>query len=97
MRAAASAPGDAVAVRKVIMDCTIQGCPGKYEGQYIVHTSRHNERIIVIDNVPAEVCDTCGDTLLSSIATRRIDEMLSDGSRPTGVVPLYDFMDQLSE
>ncbi len=81
-----------ISVGEVNMDCTIQGCTGKYEGQYIVHTSRHMERIIVIDNVPAEVCDTCGDTLMSSIATQRIDEMLSNGSRPTGVVPLYDFM-----
>ncbi len=76
------------------MDCTIQGCSGKYEEQYIVHTARHNERIVVVDNVPAEVCDTCGDTLLSSIAMQRIDEILSDGSRATGVVPLYDFLAQ---
>lgn len=76
------------------MDCTIQGCSGKYEEQYIVHTARHNERIVVVDNVPAEVCDTCSDTLLSSIAMQRIDEILSDGSRATGVVPLYDFLAQ---
>ncbi len=76
------------------MDCTIEGCPGTYEQQYIVHTTRHNERIIVFDNVPAEVCDNCGDTLLSSIAAQRIDELLSNDSRPTGVVPLYDFMAQ---
>lgn len=85
---------NAIPARKVTMDCTIQGCLGKYEAQYIVHTSRHRERIIVVDNVPGEVCDTCGDTLLSSVAMRRIDEMLSSGSRPTGVVPLYDFMAQ---
>ena len=77
------------------MDCTIQGCSGKYEEQYIVHTTRHNERVVVVDNVPAEVCDACGDTLLSSIAMRRIDAILSDdGAKPTGVVPLYDFLAQ---
>lgn len=77
------------------MDCTIQGCEGTYEEQYIVHTTRHNDRLVVFDNVPAEVCGACGDTLLSSIAMRRIDAMLNDdGSRPTGVVPLYDFLAQ---
>ena len=76
------------------MDCTIQGCSGKYEEQYIVHTARHNERLVVIDNVPAEVCGVCGDTLLSSIASLRIEEILSNGTRPTGVVPLYDFLTQ---
>lgn len=76
------------------MDCTIQGCKGKYDEQFIVHTARHNERIVVIDNVPAEVCGACGDTLLSSIAAQRINEILTNGSRPTGVVPLYDFLAQ---
>ena len=76
------------------MDCTIQGCAAKYEEQYIVHTARHNERLVVIDNVPAEVCGACGDTLLSSIAARRIDEILSGDTRPAGVVPLYDFLAQ---
>ena len=79
---------------KVTMDCTIEGCSGKYEEQYIVHTTRHNERVVVVDNVPAEVCGVCGDTLLSSIAMRRIDSILSDGAKPTGVVPLYDFLAQ---
>jgi len=76
------------------MDCTIQGCKGKYDEQYIVHTTRHNDRLVVFDNVPAEVCGTCGDTLLSSIAMRRIDALLGNGTRPTGVVPLYDFLAQ---
>ena len=76
------------------MDCTIQGCEGEYEEQFIVHTIRHNERLVVFDNVPAEVCGVCGDTLLSSIAMRRIDAMLNDDTRPTGVVPLYDFLAQ---
>ena len=76
------------------MDCTIQGCKGKYDEQYIVHTTRHNDRLVVFDNVPAEVCGTCGDTLLSSLAMRRIDALLGDGTRPTGVVPLYDFLGQ---
>ncbi|MCY3544122.1 MAG: YgiT-type zinc finger protein [Chloroflexota bacterium] len=76
------------------MDCTIPGCTGKYESQYIVHTYRHGERIVLFDNVPAEVCATCGDTLLSSIAMQRIENMLRNGSKPTGVVPLYDFMSE---
>ena len=41
------------------MKCSIEGCPGEYEEQKIVHTVRHHGQVIVIDQVPAEVCSVC--------------------------------------
>lgn len=47
------------------MKCTTEGCPGEYEQREVVHTVRQDDRIIVIDHVPAEVCTVCGDVLFT--------------------------------
>ncbi|HAO80497.1 MAG TPA: hypothetical protein DCQ92_16315 [Verrucomicrobia subdivision 3 bacterium] len=47
------------------MKCSIEGCPGEYEPRAITHTVRPGGRVVVIDHVPAEVCDVCGDVLFA--------------------------------
>lgn len=47
------------------MRCNIEDCPGEYEHREVVHTVRQGKRIIVIDHVPAEVCNICGDVLFT--------------------------------
>lgn len=73
------------------MKCSIEGCPGEYEERKIVHTVRHQEQVIVIDHVPAEVCPVCGDVLLKPETVRRIETLLRTTSRPAGTVPLYEY------
>jgi len=69
------------------MKCSIEGCPGEYEERRIVHTVRHQEQVIVIDGVPAEVCSVCGDVLLKPETVRRIEALL----RTARTVPLYKY------
>ena len=78
------------------MKCSIGGCPGEYEERRIVHTVRHQEQVIVIDGVPAEVCSVCGDVLLKLETVRRIETLLRTTSRPTGTVPLYEYAQHFS-
>ncbi|MBI3793944.1 MAG: YgiT-type zinc finger protein [Nitrospinae bacterium] len=73
------------------MKCSIQGCPGEYENLRIVHTERHNGRLVVMENVPAEVCSVCGDILLKPETIRHIEELLSKASQPHKTVPLYEY------
>ena len=73
------------------MKCSIQGCPGSYEDRRIVHTVQQRGQVIVIDNVPAEVCSLCGDILLKPETTRRIEELLRSASAPAKMVPLYEY------
>jgi YgiT-type zinc finger domain-containing protein len=73
------------------MRCTIQGCPGEYEQRLIVHTVRHERQVVVIDNVPAEVCSVCGDVLLQPETVRRIEKILQTRAQPARTVPLYDY------
>lgn len=73
------------------MKCTISGCSGEYEARKIFHAVRHEGRIIVIDQVPADVCTACDDVLLNADTVRRIEDLLKENLQPTTTVPLYEF------
>ncbi len=73
------------------MKCSLEGCPGEYEDRKIVHTVRHHGEVIVIDNVPAEVCSVCGDVLLKPETVRQIEMLLRTENQPARTVPLYEY------
>jgi YgiT-type zinc finger domain-containing protein len=72
------------------MKCTLRDCPGTYEAKEIIHSVRHHGEVVVIDHVPALVCDCCGDVLLEPETVRRIESIL-DSARPVRSAPLYEF------
>lgn len=75
------------------MECTLRGCPGSYEHRTITHAVRREDKIIVIDHVPAEVCNVCGDTLLTPETSEKLDEILADYEQrqPADSAPVYEF------
>ena len=73
------------------MKCSIDGCPGTYESDTVVHTVRHVGHVIVIDHVPAEICSVCGDVLLTPETVRRIEVLIEQRREPTTTVPLYEY------
>ena len=73
------------------MKCTIEGCPGAYQARTVVHTVKHRGEVIVIDHVPAEVCNVCADVLLAPETVRRIEALLKATPPPSRNVPLYEF------
>ena len=73
------------------MKCSIDGCPGEYEGRKIVHTVQHHDQVVVIDHVPADVCSVCGDTLLKPDTVRRIEVIIQQETQPARRIPLYEF------
>jgi len=73
------------------MKCASQGCPGECEKRTIVHTVKHQGKVVVIDHVPAEVCSMCGDVLLALDTIRRIEKLLASLPKPAKAVPLYEF------
>ncbi len=77
--------------KETTMKCSIAGCPGEYEARFIVHTVRHLGKIMVIDQVPAEVCSICGDVLLTPDTVRQIETLLRSANRPKATVPLYAY------
>ena len=45
----------------------------------------------MIDHVPAEVCNVCGDALLTPETVRRIEALLKATPPSSRNVPLYEF------
>jgi YgiT-type zinc finger domain-containing protein len=76
---------------KQAVKCTTAGCPGTYEARTVVHTVKRRGEVIVIDHVPAEVCEDCGDVLLTPETVRRIEALLAATPPPLRTVPLYEF------
>ena len=45
-----------------------------------IYTGTEGETIVVVKNVPAKVCDNCGESYLSSETVARLRETLSDSA-----------------
>ncbi|OHB75816.1 MAG: hypothetical protein A2Z34_11070 [Planctomycetes bacterium RBG_16_59_8] len=73
------------------MKCGIKGCPGRYEGRHIVHTVQRGADIFVFEHVPAEVCSTCGDTLLEPETVSHLETLLHTKGKPERTVPVYEY------
>lgn len=73
------------------MNCSIQGCPGHYEHRLIVHTVKRGRNLLVFDDVPAEVCDVCSDTLLAPETIRHLEEMMKQEVEPRTHAPVYTY------
>ena len=74
----------------MVAKCGIPGCPGEYEERELPHTARQQGQVIVIDNVPTEVCSECGDVLLKPETISRLEELLRT-THPPNTVPHYEF------
>lgn len=70
--------------------CSIRSCPGEYEERRIAQAIKHHGEVIVIDNVPAEVCSVCGDVLLSLDTSESIESLVKNLGKPDRTAPVYE-------
>lgn len=73
--------------------CRNAGCPGRYEDRRVAVIEYHDGRPVVVDDVPAQVCDECGDELLDWQTVRRMEALHRNPPEPIATVPLYRFTD----
>ena len=73
------------------MKCSIADCPGEYEQKEVVRAIRQGDRIIVVEHIPAEVCDTCGDVLFTPETIERLEALRRTTKPAQRSVPLYQF------
>jgi len=76
---------------KNTMKCTISGCPGHYDSRLIVHTVRQGRKVLVFEDVPAEVCDVCSDTVLSPETVRHLEALLKQENKPRTHAPVFAY------
>ena len=69
--------------------CSIQGCPGEYAREEINHLVALSGKPVIIENVPADVCQVCGDTLLDIDTVAAIDRLLANPGPPVHTIPAY--------
>lgn len=67
-------------------------CGGELEETKVTHPQEYKERVIILENVPAEVCCQCGEVLLHPDVLERIQNLVWSETAPkrTMRVPVYD-------
>jgi YgiT-type zinc finger domain-containing protein len=71
------------------MKCDL--CDGEYREKTVVRNYKWCGKTIVIEDVPALVCDRCGDTLIREETVAAIDELLKKEAAPREYAPVYRF------
>lgn len=74
------------------MKCSIQGCPGRYDARRIVHTVKRGGDVLIFEDVPAEVCDVCSDTLLAPETIRHLEVLMRQDTKPQKQAPVYTYV-----
>ena len=69
-------------------------CGGGLESRRISHPQYFEGNLVILENVPAEVCLQCGEILLTPGVVERIQENVWAGKPPkrTAHVPVYDLL-----
>ena len=65
------------------------GCPGRLRADVITRVFRRTgSRVeVIVENIPAEVCPTCGRAYFSEPVARRIDRLLAAFHGTRGAIP----------
>ena len=71
------------------MKCDL--CEGEYQEKSVVRNYKWHGKTIVIEDVPALVCDRCGDMLINEETIIAIDELLKKKAKPQEYAPIYRF------
>jgi hypothetical protein len=72
----------------------VGGCPGTYKAPTVIHTVKHWGELFLIDRVPPEAFNVCGDPPAGALAPetlRGIEALLTPTSQPIRTVPCHKF------
>jgi len=71
------------------MKCDL--CEGQYLDKLVVRNYKRRGKTIIVEAVPALVCDRCGDTLIREETVAALDALLSKDAKPRKYAPVYRF------
>ena len=66
---------------------------GERQPQLIRYSSTMNDRLVLIEHVPADVCDRCGEVTFSPDVVERLQQVVWQQESPSRVIetPVYEF------
>jgi YgiT-type zinc finger domain-containing protein len=72
-------------------------CKGRVIKETITHLHTWKDKFFLFEDVPAEVCQQCGETYFSPEALEAMDKIATSDMRPktTVTVPVFSISDQL--
>ncbi|MBM3944019.1 MAG: type II toxin-antitoxin system MqsA family antitoxin [SAR202 cluster bacterium] len=75
----------------VITMSTCPFCKGPVQEKRIEHVHRWKGEMYILRNVPAEVCQQCGETFFTPDTLKAMDRLVSQRPRPEGhrSVPVF--------
>ena len=68
-------------------------CKGSVEAKRIQHVHLWGRQLFILEDVPAEVCQQCGETYFAPDVLAEIDKIVTSNLQPTTTmtVPVYSF------
>ncbi|MDP2949504.1 MAG: type II toxin-antitoxin system MqsA family antitoxin [Chloroflexota bacterium] len=73
-----------------VMNCAF--CKGDIEEKTITYIAEYRDRVVIIENVPAEVCTQCGEKFIRPEVAEKIQRLVWEQPSPrrSTEVPVYD-------
>ena len=67
-------------------------CGGELQAKMVTHPQEYEGRIIILENVPAEVCRQCGEVLIRPDVLEKMQQVVWSEATPrrTACIPVYD-------
>ncbi|MBU0512045.1 MAG: YgiT-type zinc finger protein [Chloroflexi bacterium] len=73
------------------MMCSIRGCSGEDPENFISQVFIRDGKSVVVENIPARVCNVCGDTILGWETVEQLFGILETPQEPRHFLPAYSF------
>jgi YgiT-type zinc finger domain-containing protein len=77
------------------MRCENKGCGGEYTRTTVNRAFEYHGSTVVVEGIPAQVCDLCGETVFEAGTLDRVREVLRR-ARPAHTAPVYAFASELA-
>ena len=79
------------------MKCEVCGI-GKRKEKLIRYSLMMDDKLVIVENVPASVCESCGETAIAPDVLERLQEMIWHSPTPVKVLeaPVYEFEQSLA-
>lgn len=67
-------------------------CGGKLRRTVTTYTQEYEGKMIVVENVPAWVCDQCGESYFDPDVVEQVQTLIWSGAKPARFIetPVYD-------